>query len=113
MRATGEWHSGFCPRPLFVLTTTIPPHRSTWAGAGDTTTAVIRGTAANSYNAGYTAGATNAEVSYAMIEIVAVLPGGCITPTVPGGGPYYLCGNTWFSPSYGANGVYYRVVTAP
>ena len=29
------------------------------------------------------------------------------------GGTYYLCGNTWFKPSYGANGVYYRVVPAP
>ena len=26
---------------------------------------------------------------------------------------YYLCGNTWFEPAYGANGVYYTVVTAP
>jgi hypothetical protein len=29
------------------------------------------------------------------------------------GATYYLCGNTWFSPSYGANGVYYRVVPTP
>jgi hypothetical protein len=26
---------------------------------------------------------------------------------------YYLNGNTWFKPSYGANGVYYTVVPAP
>ena len=26
---------------------------------------------------------------------------------------YYLNGNTWFQPSYGANGVYYRVVPTP
>jgi hypothetical protein len=25
----------------------------------------------------------------------------------------YLCGNTWFSAAYGANGLYYRVVTTP
>jgi hypothetical protein len=25
----------------------------------------------------------------------------------------YLCGNTWFQPSFGANGVYYRVVPTP
>jgi len=37
------------------------------------------------------------------------LPAGCVTPTQG----YYLCGNTWFQPSYGANGVFYRVVPAP
>jgi hypothetical protein len=26
---------------------------------------------------------------------------------------YYLCGNTWFKPAYGANGVFYTVVPAP
>ncbi len=41
------------------------------------------------------------------------LPAGCITPSVSGGGTYYLCGNTWFSPAYGANGIYYRVVPTP
>ena len=35
-----------------------------------------------------------------------------MTPTV-NGVAYYLCGNNWFLPSYGANGVYYRVVAAP
>jgi hypothetical protein len=29
------------------------------------------------------------------------------------GGTYYLCGNTWFSPAYSANGVHYTVVPAP
>ena len=29
------------------------------------------------------------------------------------GTTYYLNGNTWFQPSYGANGVYYRVVPTP
>jgi hypothetical protein len=29
------------------------------------------------------------------------------------GQTYYLNGNTWFSPAYGANGIYYRVVVAP
>jgi hypothetical protein len=43
---------------------------------------------------------------------VAKLPAGCITPTVQGT-TYYLCGNTWFSAAYGANGVYYRVVPGP
>jgi hypothetical protein len=26
---------------------------------------------------------------------------------------YYLSGNTWFKPAYGANGVYYTVVPTP
>ena len=29
------------------------------------------------------------------------------------GTTYYLSGNTWFQPMYGANGVHYQVVTAP
>jgi hypothetical protein len=45
-------------------------------------------------------------------QIVAVLPAGCAQPTVHGQ-TYYLCGNTWFSPAYGANGVYYKVVPTP
>jgi hypothetical protein len=36
-----------------------------------------------------------------------VLPSGCATPDVHGQ-TYYLCGNTWFQPAYGANGVHYR-----
>ena len=38
-----------------------------------------------------------------MGGIYAVLPAGCISPTVHGS-TYYLCGNTWFQPAYGANG---------
>jgi hypothetical protein len=64
----------------------------------------------NAYNAGVAAGAASA--SYSMGEIVATAPTGCATPTV-GGMTYYLCGNTWLQPAYGANGVYYRVVPAP
>jgi len=47
-----------------------------------------------------------------MGAVYAVLPAGCTAPYVQGQ-TYYLCGNTWFYPSYGANGVYYRVVPAP
>jgi hypothetical protein len=80
---------------------------------------------ANAYNAGVAAGATSAAPlpvaypaprpvngTFAMGAIYAALPAGCISPTVPGG-TYYLCGNTWFRPAYGANGVYYRVVPTP
>ena len=62
----------------------------------------------NAYAQGYAAGAQQ----YAMGAIYATLPAGCAQESV-GGGTYYLCGNTWFSPNYGANGVYYRVVPTP
>jgi hypothetical protein len=48
-----------------------------------------------------------------MGGIYPTLPVGCISPKVGSGGTYYLCGNTWFQPSYGANGVSYRVVPTP
>lgn len=72
----------------------------------------------NAYASGYAAGATStstpppAPASYAMGGIYHSLPAGCISPNVRGTN-YFLCGNTWFLPSYGANGVYYRVVSAP
>jgi hypothetical protein len=47
-----------------------------------------------------------------MGAIYPTLPAGCIKPSVQGG-TYYLCGSSWFKPSYGANGVYYRVVPTP
>ncbi|WP_188130882.1 hypothetical protein [Paraburkholderia panacisoli] len=47
-----------------------------------------------------------------MGTIYATLPAGCITPADQGG-TYYLCGNSWFKPSYGADGAYYRVERAP
>jgi hypothetical protein len=47
-----------------------------------------------------------------MGAVYAVLPAGCSTPEVQGKA-YYLCGNTWFSAAYGANGVYYKVVPTP
>jgi hypothetical protein len=66
--------------------------------------------AANAYAAGVATGAAGS--TYAIGQIVAAVPTGCTTPVVQGQ-TYYLCGNTWFSPAYGANGVYYRVVTTP
>ena len=62
-------------------------------------------------NASVAAGAAN--VTYQMGAVYGALPAGCISPNVSGGGTYYLCGNTWFSPSYGANGIIYRVVPTP
>jgi hypothetical protein len=64
----------------------------------------------NAYAAGVAAG--QASVTYSIGEVVAAVPSGCVTPNV-GGVTYYMCGSTWFQPSYGANGVYYRVVPTP
>ena len=46
------------------------------------------------------------------LGVYAVLPAGSMAIN-KGGTTYYLNGNTWFQPSYGANGVYYRVVPTP
>lgn len=64
------------------------------------------------------AAATAAESSkadtptYVVGNVYPALPSGCSEPTVQGT-TYYLCGNTWFKPNFGANGVYYVVVPAP
>ena len=73
----------------------------------NTTTAYAEGVAAGSEQ---TAAAMSA--SYAVGNVYPTLPSGCVNPTVQGT-VYYLCGNTWFKPAYGANGVFYTVVTAP
>jgi hypothetical protein len=69
-------------------------------------------TTATAYNAGVAAGSAAGPAAYMMGGIYPTLPAGCITPKVQGN-TYYLCGNTWFQPSYGANGVSYRVVPTP
>jgi hypothetical protein len=69
----------------------------------------------SAYNAGVSAGAaaaTSAETTYVMGAIYATVPPGSMLIN-KAGSTYYLSGNTWFQPSYGANGVYYRVVPAP
>jgi hypothetical protein len=66
---------------------------------------------ADAYSAGYAAGAT-AATTYAMGAIYPTLPTGYVVQTV-GGKTYYVYNGTWFSPYFGANGVYYRVVPAP
>jgi hypothetical protein len=67
--------------------------------------------AANAYTAGYVAGASTS-TTYPIGAIYAAPPAGC-SPTTLAGTTYYLCGNNWLQPSYGANGVFYRVVPAP
>lgn len=67
--------------------------------------------AASSYSAGYAAGAATA-TAYAMGSSVTALPPGSVSVT-RGSTTYYIHGNTWFLPTFGAGGVYYRVVPAP
>ena len=50
--------------------------------------------------------------TYSMGINYAAVPAGAITIN-KAGTTYYLSGNTWFQPAYGANGVYYTVVAAP
>jgi hypothetical protein len=64
----------------------------------------------NAYVAGVAAGASAA--SYPMGTLLAAVPPGSIQ-TVVQGQTYYLNGNTWYQPAYGANGLYYRVVPTP
>ncbi len=66
----------------------------------------------NAYAAGVAAGAASAPVGYAMGVNYAALPPGA-SPANVAGVSYYIVGNTWFKPMYGANGVYYRVVPTP
>jgi hypothetical protein len=53
-----------------------------------------------------------APTTYVMGVNYAALPAGSMAIT-KNGITYYLSGNTWFQPSYGANGVFYRVVPTP
>lgn len=55
---------------------------------------------------------TTTTTSYALGVSHAALPAGSMAVT-KNGATYYLSGNTWFQPMYGANGVHYQVVAAP
>jgi len=78
--------------------------------AGLATGAAIGAANANAYAAGTAAGTT--ATGYVMNNIYATLPAGCFYDQ-RNGAAYYACGPTWFKPSYGANGIYYRVVPYP
>jgi hypothetical protein len=76
-----------------------------WSGAGAVAAGVAVGAAAG-------AAAASAHAAYAPGDVYAALPAGCAYSSYYGTA-YYNCGGTWFSPAYGANGVYYRVVPMP
>lgn len=92
-----------------------------WSTAGAAAAGAVVGLAAgaavasantdNAYSAGYAAGSASSP-TYAINAIYPTLPSGCGSAQVRGT-TYYVCGSAWFKPSFGANGVYYRVVPAP
>jgi hypothetical protein len=96
---------------------------NTAATAGAYNAGVAAGTTSTTaaYNAGVATGVaaatgqvTNPVVatSYVMGVSYAALPAGSMAIN-KNATTYYLNGNTWFKPSYGANGVHYVVVPAP
>lgn len=58
------------------------------------------------------AGAAVAASAWPLGVTYGYLPAGCAYG-IYGGTPLYQCGAGWLQPAYGANGVYYRVVSAP
>jgi hypothetical protein len=58
------------------------------------------------------AGAVPASGSWVTGMAYATLPAGSMAIN-KSGQTYYLNGNTWFKPAYGANGVFYTVVPTP
>ena len=92
---------------------------TTAANAAATSNAYAAGVATGSantnaaYQQGYAAGATSApKPVFVMGASYAALPPGSMS-VQKNGQTYYLNGNTWFLPAFGANGVHYTVVAAP
>lgn len=82
------------------------------AAAGLAVGTAIGAAAATTANLNGAAAATAAYRGYIVGDTYAALPVGCnYTPMA--GTVYYSCGGPWFTPYYGANGMYYRVVLPP
>ncbi len=123
-------YSGAAVYPGYHPPTTVNYYGSScyncggWSSAGAAAAGVALGAAAgaaiassntaaataNAHYAGVAAGSAN--TAFAIGAIYATPPAGAVVTNVRGQ-TYYLGGSTWFMPSYGANGVYYRVVAAP
>jgi hypothetical protein len=114
----GTYYGGYHPPTVVNTYATGCSSCGGWYAAGAAATGAAIGAAtanaanANTYAEGYTAGATAASTAYALGAIYPTLPTGATLQTVAGV-TYYQYNGVWFSPSYGANGVYYRVVPAP
>jgi hypothetical protein len=81
--------------------------------AAATSAAYTAGVATGAAAAGAAAApAVPASGTWVMGMSYATLPAGSMTIN-KNGQTYFLNGNTWFKPAYGANGVFYTVVAAP
>jgi hypothetical protein len=83
-----------------------------WSGAGAVAAGVAAGAAVGVAAATAANANAAAAASYGYGDVYAALPAGCAYAPYYGT-TYYNCGAAWFSPAYGANGVYYRVVPPP
>ena len=84
---------------------------SAYAAGVATGSATTAAATSSAYAAGYAAGSVT-PTTYVTGAIYATLPPGCSSVSVQNKN-YYLHGTTWFLASFGANGVYYKVVPAP
>jgi hypothetical protein len=82
------------------------------AAAGLAVGTAVGAAAATAASANAAAAATAAYGGYIVGDTYAALPVGCAYSPM-GGTVYYSCGGPWFTPYYGANGMYYRVVPPP
>jgi hypothetical protein len=87
------------------------------AGSANTAAAYSAGVAtgaaaATAATAGTATTVTVSQTTYVTGAIYPTVPAGSLTIN-KNGTTYYLSGNTWFKPAYGANGVYYTVVPTP
>ena len=83
-----------------------------WSGAGAVAAGAVAGAAVGVAAATAANANAAAAASYGYGDVYAALPAGCAYAPYYGT-TYYNCGAAWFSPAYGANGVYYRVVPRP
>jgi hypothetical protein len=81
------------------------------AGSANTTAAYSAGVATG-VAAATTGTVTVVQTTYVTGAIYATVPSGAVSIN-KNGTTYYLSGNIWFQPAYGANGVYYKVVPTP
>jgi len=84
-----------------------------WGAAGAVAAGAAAGAVVGATVATANANATAAAAArYPVGDVYAALPGGCSYAPYSGHA-VYNCGGVWFSPAFGANGTYYRVVPAP
>jgi hypothetical protein len=100
---------GYGGYPAYHPPVAVPAYAAGCYGCAPAAGAIVgMGAAA----AGYAAGVATAVAPAVVGVSYAGLPPGAIAVSRFGVN-YYLSGNTWYQPVYGANGVFYQVVPAP